>query len=318
MTPRRLPPLPAGAVSLDDARTLGLADHDWRDARLLRVTRSVRSLHAPLDLRERARAFARALPADCAFSHVTAARLWGLPLPAPLERDDTLDVMRRSERAPVERTGCRGHRGLERRRVVELDGLRVTDPADTWVDLAAVRRHRLDRDDLVAVGDAVVTRWARPGVRRSAVEVADALDPLRRALAARGSPRGATLLVEALALVRPGVRSARETRSRLLFVAAGFPEPEPCAPLHARGGGWLAEGDLVWHAQRVVGEYQGEVHGSRSARSTDAARNGLLGDEDWTVLEIFAEDHADPHRRRALLVRFARALGLDPRTLTIR
>lgn len=304
-------------MALTTARERGLADHDWRDGRLLRITRSVRSLHPPADLRERARAFALALPGDCAFSHVTAARLWGVPLPTALEQDDLLDVMRPSSRGFVERTGCRGHRGLERREVEDLDCLRVTSPADTWVDLADVRVHPPDLDELVVVGDAVATRWAPPGVRRTPLEVEAAVAPLRRALDRRGSPRGRRRLVEALALVRPGVRSPMETRSRLLFVDAGFPEPEPCAPLHALGGGWLAEGDLVWRAQRVVGEYQGDVHGSRAARSADAHRNGLLGDEGWTVLEIFAEDHRDPVRRRALLLRFARALGLDPSTLRI-
>ncbi len=304
-------------MALGTAREHGLADHDWRDGRLLRITRSVRSLQPPADLRERARAFALALPADCAFSHVTAARLWGAPLPAAVEQDGLLDVMRPSPRGAVERTGCRGHRGLERREVHDLDGLRVTSPADTWVDLADVRSHPLGRDDLVVVGDAVVARWAPAGVRRTPLEVESAVAPLRRALEERGSLRGRRRLVEALALVRPGVRSPMETRSRLLFVDAGFPEPEPCGPLHAHGGGWLAEGDLVWRAQRVVGEYQGDVHGSRAARSADAHRNGLLGDEDWTVLEIYAEDHRDPHRRRAMLLRFARALGLHPTTLTI-
>lgn len=305
-------------MSLDAARELGVSEHDWRDGRLLRLTEGVRSLHAPVDLRERARAFALALPQDCAFSHVTAARLWGLPLPASLEQGTTLDVIRDAGRPRVERAGCRPHSGLERREVHLLDGLRVTSPADTWVDLGDVRTHRPVRDDLVVAGDALVTQWAPPGVRRTAEEVATALEPLRRTLEARGSPRGRRVLAQALDLVRPGVRSPRETRSRLLFVDAGFPEPEPCAPLHALGGGWLAEGDLVWRARRVVGEYQGDVHGSRAARSADAARNGLLGDEDWTVLEIFAEDHTDPHRRRAMLLRFARALGLDPAGLTIR
>ncbi|QIM20312.1 hypothetical protein G7075_02735 [Phycicoccus sp. HDW14] len=235
MPPRRLPPLPGGALSLGSARALGMSDHDWRDERLVRVTEGVRSLYRPADLRERARAFALALPEDCAFSHVTAARLWGIPLPAALERDELLDVMRTSGRGYVERAGCRSHRGLERRDVHELDGLRVTSLADTWVDLGDVRASRPGRDDLVVAGDAVATLWAPPGVRRTALDVDAAVVPLRRALEARGSPRGRRVLDDALALVRPGVRSPMESRSRLLFVDAGFPEPEPCAPLFTPG-----------------------------------------------------------------------------------
>ncbi|QKE84107.1 hypothetical protein [Arthrobacter sp. NEB 688] len=317
MSPRRLPPLPGGPLSLADARARGLADHDWRDERLHRVTQGVRALAVPEDLRARARAFALALPTDSAFSHVTAARLHGLPLPPVPERDPLLDVMRPTGRGRVERAGCRPHRGLERREVVVLDGVRVTGLADTWVDLASVGRPGLDLDDLVVVGDAVASRWAGPGVLRSPTEVGSAVAPLRGALDARDAPRGRRLLAAALPLVRPGVRSPMETRSRLMFVRAGFPEPAMCAPVHAVGGGWLAEGDLVWTPQRVVGEYQGEVHGGIAARSADARRTGLLLDEGWTVLEIYAQDHRDPARRRDLLRRFARALGLDPSALRL-
>ena len=102
-----------------------------------------------------------------------------------------------------------------------------------------------------------------------------------------------------------------------MFVDAGFPEPEVNGHVHAAGGGWLAECDLLWRAQRVIGEYQGAVHAGIRARSRDSHRNGLLTDEGWLVLEIFAEDHTDPHRKALMLNRFARALDLDPATLRI-
>ena len=74
---------------------------------------------------------------------------------------------------------------------------------------------------------------------------------------------------------------------------------------------------LLWRAQRVIGEYQGAGHAGIRARSRDSHRNGLLTDEGWLVLEIFAEDHTDPHRKALMLNRFARALDLDPATLRI-
>ena len=67
-----------------------------------------------------------------------------------------------------------------------------------------------------------------------------------------------------------------ETRARLMFVDAGFPEPEVNAPLTDAAGEWIAEGDLVWHRQRLVGEYQGEQHADRRRRSADAFRRGLV------------------------------------------
>ena len=104
-----------------------------------------------------------------------------------------------------------------------------------------------------------------------------------------------------------------------MFVDAGFPEPEVNGHVHAADGGWLAECDLLWRAQKVIGEYQGAVHAGIRARSRDSHRNGLLTDEGWLVLEIFAEDHTDPQRRALMLNRFARALDLDldPATLRI-
>ncbi|PKW26025.1 hypothetical protein [Phycicoccus duodecadis] len=302
-----LPPLPSGPLSLDAARDLGLADHQWRMPQLLRATRSVRSTTPLTAVHERAAAFALALPPDVAFSHLTAARLWGLPLPAPLEEQEELDVIRATGRARIERRGCIGHRGLEHRAVSSVQGLRVTSLADTWVDLGECVPRGLGRDDLVVAGDVVATRLGGEGHA----------SPLAEALDARVRPRHARTLADALRLVRPGVRSPAETRARLVFHDAGFPEPEVNGHVHAAGGGWLAEGDLVWRAQRVIGEYQGSVHAGIRRRSEDSYRNGLLGDEGWTVLELFAQDLVPGARRVSTLRRFARALALDPARLRL-
>lgn len=314
MPPPALPPLPSGPLSLATARSLGLRDHQWRLPQLVRTTQSVRSVSEPTNARERAHAFRAALPPDVILSHVTAAQLWGLPLPLALQNQVELDVMRASDRGRIERRGCISHRGGERRTSTTVHGIPVTSLVDTWVDLGEVVGRGLDRDDLVVAGDVVATRTSRvpPGS-----PLADAVAPLASALAARVRPRNKALLTSSLELVRPGVRSPMESKSRLVFVDAGFPEPEVNGHVHTADGGWLAECDLLWRAQRVAGEYQGAVHAGIRARSRDAYRNGLLADEGWLVLEIFAEDHTDPYRKTLLLNRFARALDLDPATLRI-
>ena len=109
-----------------------------------------------------------------------------------------------------------------------------------------------------------------------------------------------------------------ETRARLMFVRARFPEPETNVPIHDAAGGWLLEGELVWPEQRVVGEHQGADHSDRRRRSADSHRSGLAVDEGWTVLGIWAEDVFRSARRRTTLLRFARELRLDVRTLRIR
>ena len=108
-----------------------------------------------------------------------------------------------------------------------------------------------------------------------------------------------------------------ESRARLMFVRAGFPEPEVNADVFDSHGGWLLEGDLVWRRQRVIGEYQGADHASMRRRSADASRATCAEAEDYRIVEIFAEDVYRGARRRACLSRFARELCLDPSCLRI-
>ncbi len=281
-------------------------------------TRGVHALTAPGTVVERATAYSVGMPRDRAFSHLTAARLWGLPLPTALEQQAAADEASLHVIAPTvdgmaKRAGVVGHRGLEVRAVASPPGtrLRVVDVADTWCDLGELPRGSLTICDLVVAGDAAVALLdARAGHR---VGVA----ALREALGRRNRPRGAVTLRHALTRVRPGVRSPMETRARLMFVDAGFPEPEVNAPLTDAAGEWLAEGDLVWRRQRLVGEYQGEPHADRRRRSADAFRQTLVEAHDWRVKELWAEDlHRGP-RRRWTLTSFAQALDLDPSTMRI-
>lgn len=293
-----------GPFTVGRARAAGLRDGDLRA--LHRPTRAVRMLARPGSLVERATAFAVALPPDAAFSHATAARLLGLPLPAALESEVLLDVMRPTGRSRTRRAGCRGHRGLESREVVLCHGVRVVGGADTWCDLGELPGGSMTVDDLVVAADALL------GPPHPLV-----VGTLSAALERRVRPRGRGALLDALTLARRGSRSPMETRARLMFVRAGFPEPEVNGVVRDANGGWLLEGDLVWRRQRVVGEYQGEAHADRRRRSSDAQRAGLARDEGWTVLELWAEDIWSPPRRRTTLRRFAAALGVDPATLRI-
>ncbi len=280
------------------------------------------------DLRRRLDTAGTALPAGAAFSHATAALIHGLPVPAHLEHRLDLDICAPTSSGQPRREGWAGHRGAERRQVVTVHGLPVTDIADTWVDLGALATRRwrlLDLDDLVVAGDEVLNRLMGRHTRRSNAPgqawhhnprlVAAAGADLEHVLGGRVRPRGKALLIQARTLMRPGVRSPQETRARLLFVRAGLPEPQVNANLYAVGGGWLGEGDLVWPGRRVVAEYQGDHHAQRSRRSADAQRLAVLRDEGWTVHEIWAEDLLPGARRSHLLIRVADALGLDPGTV---
>ncbi len=305
--------------SLDQAR------HDDSGGEPGRISPAGESL-----LAARASAFALGMSEVVAFSHITAARLQGVPLPAALEGQTDLDVIGHTRVTRVRRAGCVGHRGLECREVVEVDGVRVVGLADTWCDLGEVLRRGLGRDDLIVAADAVVrmidnahveagthSNPRREGPIAEVVASSPGIRALHLALARRVRPRGKRLLSAALDRARPGVRSPMETRSRLMFVDAGFPEPRVNEVVRDRAGEWLLEGDLVWPERRVVGEYQGAHHASRARRSADASRRELAVDEDHRVFEIFAEDVHPGARRRHLLRRVAKALELDPDDLMI-
>ena len=65
-----------------------------------------------------------------------------------------------SGRQRVRRRGVVGHCGLFARDVVDVDGIPVTNLADTWVDMGELIRPGvpLGLDDLVIMGDAVADR----------------------------------------------------------------------------------------------------------------------------------------------------------------
>ncbi len=295
--------------SVGELRDAGLPRSRLRHAALHLPTRSVRSARPVETLAHRAAAFTLALPEDIAFSHATAAVLLGIPMPERFEKSTVLDVMRHSCRTPIRRKLCVGHRGLESRAVVEASGVRVVDMLDTWCDLGDLVARGLTTEDLVVAGDHVVKRLSLEG------------PALADAVQRRCRPRGAASLMEAAALVRKGVKSPMESRARLMFVRAGFPEPEVNADVRDRHGGWLLEGDLVWRPRGsikgVVGEYQGSDHASIKRRSADASRATVAEANEYQVIEIYAEDVYGGARRRACLTRFARALEIDPANLRI-
>lgn len=318
----RATPLPdglgPGPFTTAEARALGVPHARLRRSDLVHPTHGVHMTSRPGSLVERLAAFQVAMPGERDFSHVTAAALWGIPLPHWIESaagaiDASVDVIAPTRDGRAHREGVRGHRGLELRAVGTPPGtgLRAVDIADTWCDLGELPRGRLTLTDLVVAGDAVVAqldaRFGRP-VGRTILE---------QTLQSRNRPRGAVVLRQALTLVRHRVRSPMETRARLMFVFAGFPEPEVNAPLTDLQGGWLAEGDLVWRLQRVVGEYQGEDHADRARASADSFRRQLLGDNRWRVKDLWAEDTRPGPRRRTTLLSFANALDLDPASLIL-
>lgn len=229
------------------------------------------------------------LPPDIAFSHDTAAELWGLPLPARGAAPDLpVHVIRPIHRPPVVRRGVVSHKGIGTRDIAEVEGLPVTTVVDTWCDLAA----SWSRAALVAAGDVLVREHGDEHLRELVSDL-------------RGC-RGVRTMRELLPLLRARSASPTESRARLVFHDAGLPEPELNVEIVDDVGVWLATPDFTWRAQKVVGEYDGDQHRTdRTAWQYERDRRARLEDHGWTYVEMTYIHLVDPARREQLVRRLA-------------
>lgn len=250
-----------------------------RSAAFTRPHRGVRiAAGAAPDLLRSCRAALVVAPPGAAVSGRTAATAYELPLPA---RYPGYADVRAQVTTPVAAGGpTMDHAGIECRlcllpeeHVTCWAGIRVTTPARTYLDLAA----DLALADLVAIGDVILRR------RLATVEELRAVvDWARRR-------RGVATARTGLGLLDERSRSPQESRLRVQLLLAKLPPPEVNAVVLDHLGGFLAEGDLVWRAQRVLVEYDGEVHRSERQRRKDAVRRNQLLREGWIHLVYTAD-----------------------------
>jgi hypothetical protein len=268
----------AAEFTVRQGRAAGLSPATLRSTRFDSPFHGVRTVGVVDSAGARCRAYATKMRADVAFAGVTAARLWGLPLPMWL-RSDAVDVV-----APhgTARPGGRGVVASSylpgRVTIVEHDGMRVLSPADTWLSLASV----LDLADLVAVGDALVTP-AFGSARPALTTVAEL-----HAAAHRRSFRGVTLARRAAALIRVGSLSRPESLTRVLAVTGGVPEPECNLAISP-----LMTFDLAWPTWRFGVDYHGASHRSATQHAHDVRRSDLAARLGWTAMQIAAPDLFD-------------------------
>lgn len=242
------------------------------------------------------------------FSHRTAARIWGIPLPPAYRTAEPLHVTSIDSRAPLRHSGTVGWVTADASLRTEMVGLvPVISPADVWCQLAvrgAVTVGTVIAHEwLVAAGDFLTTGRRRAGGQRDAplCTIAD----LSAAIDRRRSRRGTADLRRALADIRYPVDSAYETRLRLGLVQWGLPEPQVQVPVHTAAG--LRHADLGYPAARVLLEYQGDEHRtSRERWLEDLTRIQLFQDAGNHVILVGAGD-IDPDCK-ALASRVGRAL----------
>jgi Transcriptional regulator, AbiEi antitoxin/Protein of unknown function (DUF559) len=209
--------------------------------------------HANITQEGRFLAAVKACGPTAVLSHFAAAALYGL-----VRWDDRYpEVSTRSERR---HRGIRVHRSslLDVRDLTRHQGIPVTTPARTLIDLAATFEYRALRRtvreaqrSLVTVGQILATLerlGPRPGIGK-----------LRRILATGHAP----------------TRSELEDATLDLILKAGFERPDVNKPIWLDGRRLIP--DFRWPAQRLIIEADGaEWHEDRLTREDDAEKQAIL------------------------------------------
>ncbi|MFJ6077633.1 hypothetical protein ACIQC0_04895 [Pseudarthrobacter sp. NPDC092419] len=212
---------------------------------------------------------------------LSALRVWGGPVPAAMSGDWRIHVARRRGFSFPRRVNVVGHLlTFLPGETVEYDGVRVTSPARTWLDLASL----LVLKDLVAVGDFFVCAHGPefPRPRRALCSIED----LRVAVSRHRGMRGLKTARAALELIRVGCDSAPETHMRLALVDAGLPEPELNHVLFGRDGQPVLWPDAAYPDWKIALQYDGRHHGGEEQYLRDIRRQDTTALHGWLEVRI--------------------------------
>ena len=229
-------------------------------------------------------------------SHVSAGRIYGLPLPTwPIEHVSVTRPGLRRRRVGVV---CHVRESAE---VALVHGVRVSSPGDLFVELATM----LHLIDLVVVGDRMV--------KLGLLTTTALADHCRTT-----TQPGAAAARLAAAYVRARVDSPMETRLRLLLVLAGLPEPEINVTIRDATGMPVRRYDLSWPSVKVIVEYDGRHHVERQEQwEADLERREAIDDDAWRLLVIVSSGiYRSPDRtveRVWRLLRSRRLAGVPAR-----
>jgi very-short-patch-repair endonuclease len=254
-----------GVLTRQQLIELGLTDpgivRRMRDGRLWRIHQGVYAVGRPtVTLKGRFIAAVLSCGPGAALSHIAAGVLLGVVK----QRGPRIDVT-------VPRGGQRRRRGaviIHRAALPDIDvttkdGIRVTTPARTLIDLADVLTPRqLER----ALDEAHYLR----------LDLSD--------LRPRPGRRGSGLLARVLARHEHGTtRTRTDLEERMLDLCRRFGLPTPEVNTTIDG----YEVDFLWRDQRLIVETDGwQAHGTRSAFESDRRRDADLVAAGWRVLRI--------------------------------
>lgn len=233
-------------------------------------------------------------------SHVTAARTYGLLLPARFDPENRTHVTAVHH---WESLGQDPVMVLHRAKRVSTDlnvinGVRLSSPGRLFVDLAKYLNER----ELVSIGDQLVrVPHADLEERSTPLETPEQLEATVRKQ--RGRP-GVVRARAALDLVRVGADSPPETYLRLALLESGLPEPELQVPLDGDDPR-SPVGDAGYRSQRIVLQYDGVHHFTAEQQERDQWRNAQFLAAGWTVILVNRVDLRDNFRRAVTRIRHA-------------
>ncbi len=281
-----------GVFTYGEARDSGVGRARLRNEDVVRLHHGlyVPRCSLPTNVIERCESLLPALGPNRWFSHATAARIWGMPLPGVARDDEPLHVIALAGAQRLRRPGVIGWESGDvslDRRVLGL--LPVIAPAEVWAQLASRGATRpgvtLTREWLVAVGDYLLAGPRRDGKRHPLCTRAE----LAAVVSRHRGKRGARALAWALERTRHPADSPKETQLRLGLIAEGLPEPRLQVPVTTAEG--VRHSDLGYAESRVLIEYQGDEHRTSRARwLADLRRVQLFEDAGYRVIQVGTDD----------------------------
>jgi hypothetical protein len=196
-----------------------------------------------------------------------------------LHRAKWLDAQRPAELIYGNRHSPRGIRvwsdSFANDEVELIDGMRVTTPARTALDLAC----RCPLDTAVALIDALAN-----ATRLKLADVELLADRYR-------GRRGIAGARKALDLVDAGAESPRETWLRLLVIRAGLPWPQTQIPVYDEYGVLIGVFDMGWEDVKVAADYEGDQHRTDRRRfNRDIRKAEAVTRLGWTDIRVTVED----------------------------
>jgi very-short-patch-repair endonuclease len=261
-----------GPATRSGAASAGISDWQLRHRGVVRLSRDTYVPRALLaDVTVRIAAVLLTAPPNAVVSHLTAATIWGLAIPAQPE-DARVHLTVATGSAVRARADRAIHRSpLTGGEVVERLGFRLTAPARTWRDLAAT----LVPGALLAVSDQLLAHWCDR-------------EDLQAQLRLRPSGRGAARARDVLPIADRRAESPMESVLRWLLHAAGVPAPELQYVIRTGSGDFRA--DFAWPESRVLVEFDGAVHREGGVFVRDLRRQNALIAAGWTVLRFSGAD----------------------------